>query len=182
MAPALLELAANGSVPTRAGNRDPQARPHGVYRCAGEDDWISIVVTSDAEWQRLCTIAPALSHMARFGLGKRAELRAVIDEALSAWLRCQAAASAALELLRAGIPAAALASSVDLVNSSHLNARGFWETHSAGVLPGLPWRASFGRASGPAPELGADTERVLREVLALSSDEITALRQSGALG
>ena len=53
---------------------------------------------------------------------------------------------------------------------------------AAGVLPGLPWQASFGRTSGPAPELGADTETVLREVLDLSPDEIAALHRSGALG
>lgn len=34
MTPALLEHAANGTVPTRRGNRDLVAVPHGVYRCA----------------------------------------------------------------------------------------------------------------------------------------------------
>ena len=51
----------------------------------------------------------------------------------------------------------ALASSVDLVSDPHLQARGFWQDR----LPGLPWIASFGRATGPAPALGADTEAVL---------------------
>jgi crotonobetainyl-CoA:carnitine CoA-transferase CaiB-like acyl-CoA transferase len=46
----------------------------------------------------------------------------------------------------------------------------------------LPWRASFGRTSGAAPELGADTEMILREVLDMPRDEIATLRQSGALG
>src|SRR5438128_1027475 len=51
MAPVLLELAANGTVPTRAGNRDPQARPHGVYRCAdGDDAWVALSVWSADEW------------------------------------------------------------------------------------------------------------------------------------
>jgi crotonobetainyl-CoA:carnitine CoA-transferase CaiB-like acyl-CoA transferase len=31
------------------------------------------------------------------------------------------------------------------------------------VIPALPWRASFGRATGPAPDLGQDTEAVLKE-------------------
>ena len=78
--------------------------------------------------------------------------------------------------------AAALAASSDLVASAHLQARGFWDAHGAGVLPGLPWRASFGRKSGPAPGLGADTEAVLREVLDVPQDRIAALRASGALG
>ena len=89
---------------------------------------------------------------------------------------------AADRLRRAGVPAAALASSLDLVGSEHLRARGFWDAHGAGVLPGLPWRASFGRRSGAAPGLGADTDAVLAEVLGLSGDEIAALRASGALG
>ena len=85
-------------------------------------------------------------------------------------------------MLKAGIPAAALSTSLDLVNDDHLRQCGFWEAHGTGVLPGLPWCASFGRVSGQAPELGADTGAVLREVLNLSPDRIAALRQSGALG
>jgi len=168
--------------PQPLGNHSSRYVPHGVYRCAGDDEWISVVARNDEEWRRLCAIAPALSPMAGFGFRERAERRIAIDEALAAWLRPQAADVAATELLRAGIPAAALATSLDLLESNHLNERGFWEAHGAGVLPGLPWRASFGRTSGPAPELGADTEAVLREVLRLSSDEIAALRNSGALG
>ena len=85
-------------------------------------------------------------------------------------------------LLHAGVPAAALATSRDLVGCEHLRERDFWGAHGAGVLPGLPWRASFGRVSGPAPELGGDTEAVLRDLLGMSPDRIAALRQSGALG
>src|SRR5262249_13149376 len=136
--------------------------PHGVYRCAGEDDWVSVAVTTDGEWRRLCTIVPALSSMAGMGFRERTKQRDAIDEALAAWSRPQSAAAVAAELLRAGTPAAALANSRDLVASDHLRERGFWEAHGTGVLPGLPWRASFSRTSGPAPELGAHIEMVLR--------------------
>jgi crotonobetainyl-CoA:carnitine CoA-transferase CaiB-like acyl-CoA transferase len=92
-------------------------------------------------------------------------------------------ASVGAETLRsAGIPAAALARSSDLVQSAHLAARAFWDRHGAGVLPGLPWRASFGRTTGPAPGLGADTDQVLADVLGLSSERIVALRANGVLG
>jgi crotonobetainyl-CoA:carnitine CoA-transferase CaiB-like acyl-CoA transferase len=50
------------------------------------------------------------------------------------------------------------------------------------LLPGLPWRASFGRTTGPAPELGADRDHVLANVLGLSQERIAELRTSGALG
>ncbi|MGH7046131.1 MAG: hypothetical protein ACREE2_07040, partial [Stellaceae bacterium] len=76
----------------------------------------------------------------------------------------------------------ALASAADLAGNAHLRQRRFWDAHGGGVLPGLPWRASFGRHAGAAPGLGADTDAVLAEVLGLASDEIIGLRQSGALG
>jgi len=168
--------------PQPRGNYSDRHVPHGVYCCAGEDDWISVVATDDADWQKLCAVVPALSAMAGLGFRERVRCRAAIDDALSAWVRPQAAAAAEAELLGAGVPAAALATSLDLVNNNHLKARRFWEEHGGGVLPGLPWRASFGKASGAAPELGADTGVVLTEVLGLSRDEIAALRTSGALG
>jgi crotonobetainyl-CoA:carnitine CoA-transferase CaiB-like acyl-CoA transferase len=120
--------------------------------------------------------------MAELGFGERQQRGETIDQALAQWLHPKSAAAAEAELLRAGIPAAALANSRDLVNSNHLKERGFWEPYGAGFLPGLPWHASFGRTSGPAPQLGADTDTVLTEVLDLSTDEIVALHRSGALG
>jgi crotonobetainyl-CoA:carnitine CoA-transferase CaiB-like acyl-CoA transferase len=171
-----------GTPPQPQGNRSDHYVPHSVYRCAGEDDWISVAVTSDEDWRKLCAIVPALSAMAGMGLRERAAQLAAIDDALAAWLRTRAAKTVEAGLLRAGIPAAALATSLDLVRSEHLRERGFWEPYGSNVLPGLPWHASFGRASGAAPELGADTDAILREVLDFSPNQIAALRRSGAFG
>jgi crotonobetainyl-CoA:carnitine CoA-transferase CaiB-like acyl-CoA transferase len=168
--------------PRPQGNRSDSDAPHAVYRCAGDDDWISLVIRTDEEWRRLCGSVPALASMAGFGFRERVERQAGIDDALAGWLRSRPAEAAAAELSRAGIPAAALATSLDLVNSDHLRERGFWDPYDSGVLPGLPWHASFGRTCGAAPALGADTDSVLREVLDLPPDEIAALRRSGALG
>jgi len=150
-----------GAPPKPVGNASGRHILHGVWRCAGDDDWISIVARTDVEWQALCRIA-----------------RGAYDEALSAWAASQSAAAAAETLLKAGVPAAALARYGDLARSPHLAARAFWE----GGLPGLPWRASFGRATGPAPALGEDAHQVLADVLGLSPDRIVALRTSGAVG
>jgi crotonobetainyl-CoA:carnitine CoA-transferase CaiB-like acyl-CoA transferase len=168
--------------PWPCGNASDRHAPHGVYRCAGEDEWISLVATTDREWRNLCSIVPSLQPIADLGFSERRQQRSGIDQALAARLHTKPAADAEAELLSAGVPAAALADALDLVSSEHLRARGFWQPHDRGVLPGLPSRASFGRVCGPAPELGADTEAVLRAVLDLPADEIAALRQSGALG
>jgi crotonobetainyl-CoA:carnitine CoA-transferase CaiB-like acyl-CoA transferase len=164
------------------GNRSTRHAPHGVWRCAGDDDWISIVVRTDDEWRALCGMVPGLADLAALDLGQRLAARCTIDAALTAWAARLSASAAADVLLAAGIPAAALARYGALVTSPHLAHRQFWQRHGAGVLPGLPWRASFGRATGPAPDLGADTDRILADVLGLSPERVAELRTSGALG
>jgi crotonobetainyl-CoA:carnitine CoA-transferase CaiB-like acyl-CoA transferase len=171
-----------GTPPKPMGNASLRHAPHGVWRCEGDDDWISIVARTDAEWRALCTLVPGLSGMAPLDLGRRIDAQHAIDAALTAWAGSRSASAAAQSLLGAGIPAAALARTGDLVKSPHLAARNFWDRHGAGVLPGLPWRASFGRTTGPAPELGADCDHVLATVLGLSPERIVELRTSGALG
>jgi crotonobetainyl-CoA:carnitine CoA-transferase CaiB-like acyl-CoA transferase len=171
-----------GPPPEPMGNASTRHAPHGVWRCEGDDDWISVVARTDAEWQALCQVVPDLSGLAALDLGQRIDARCAIDAALMAWCGSRPAFAAAETLLNAGIPAAALARSGDLVRSPHLAAREFWDRHGARVLPGLPWRASFGRTTGPAPELGADSDHVLATVLGLSEKRIAELRMTGALG
>jgi crotonobetainyl-CoA:carnitine CoA-transferase CaiB-like acyl-CoA transferase len=142
MAKPLLETQLEGA-PAPQGNASKRHRLHDAFRCAGDDDWISVAVGDDVQWRALSDLVPGT---------------------LADWARTQDAKAAAAKLMRAGIPSAALANSVDLVRDAHLYERGFWDTHEGGVLPGLPWRASFGRRTGPAPALGADTEQVLREI------------------
>jgi crotonobetainyl-CoA:carnitine CoA-transferase CaiB-like acyl-CoA transferase len=50
-------------------------------------------------------------------------------------------------------------------------------------LPGNPIKISgvSGTISTPAPRLGEHTDAVLRELLGLSADQITALRREGAI-
>ena len=171
-----------GAPPKPVGNASMHHAPHGAWRCVGDDDWISVAVRTDAEWRALCGLVPGLADMATLDLGQRRDAQPAIDAALAAWAAERSAAAAAESLLKAGIPAAALARHGDLVQSPHLAARGFWDKHGAGVLPGLPWRASFGRTLGPAPELGADADHVLADVLGLSPDRIAELRRNGVFG
>jgi crotonobetainyl-CoA:carnitine CoA-transferase CaiB-like acyl-CoA transferase len=172
--------------PQPQGNRAARCAPHGAYRCAGEDEWIALAVTSEAEWRRLCGVVVALEPLSGWDLRQRQGRLAGIDGILAGWASRRSTSEAEAELSRARVPASALRTSVDLVGDAHLRERGFWDAHEVnshgGVLPGLPWRANFGHAVGPAPGLGADTDEVLRDVLGLSDDRIAELRNSGAFG
>lgn len=167
-----------GAPPRPTGNHSSRYAPHGVYRCAGDDAWIGVTVTDDDRWQELCALVPGLAAMAGLGLAGRQAGAGAIDAALAAWLLPQSTQAAAAMLRRAGIAAEAVAGSRELVEDPHLQERGFWAAHGAGVLPGLPWRAGFGHTTGAAPEHGADTDGVLREVLGLSDAAIADLRLS----
>ncbi len=168
--------------PKPQGNADDECAPHGIFPSDGADAWVGIAVRGDVCWRSLCAVVEPLAAMGDLGLDARRERGAEIDRSLAAWTRARSAEAAAELLLAADIPAAALASSLDLKESEHLRARGFWQDADPGCLPGLPWRASFGCQMGPAPGLGGDTDAVLSDVLSLSAEEIAALRASGALG
>jgi len=160
MAAPLLDLTA-GTQPRPAGNASAEYSPHNVYRCADADDWIGLAVTGDEDWEGLCRLVPGLVPYAALDRAGRAARLAEIDAAIASWLAPQSAADATAALRTAGIAASAVASSRDLVASNHLRARGFWDPHGSGVLPGMPWRTSFPRQCGAAPALGADTVAVL---------------------
>jgi crotonobetainyl-CoA:carnitine CoA-transferase CaiB-like acyl-CoA transferase len=162
------------------GASDERYAPHGVYRCAGNDAWVALAVRNEAEWSALTSLIPALGTLSELAVADRRSRLREIDQALSAWCKDQEVAAVAALLIQAGVPAAAVADSRNLLDSPHLHARAFWDSHGSGVLPGLPWRASFGRTSGPAPGLGADTDAVLTELLKMSREAVAALQSAKA--
>jgi crotonobetainyl-CoA:carnitine CoA-transferase CaiB-like acyl-CoA transferase len=176
-----LIAAQSGNPPQPKGNQSTHT-PHGVYRCAGDDDWIGIAVKDDAQWQALCAMVPDLGPLSTLTEPERRERRDKIDKLLSVFISKQNSDEGACKFTTAGIPAAAVMSTAKLVAEPHLRARGFWERHEGGVLPGLPWQSDFGREIGPSPALGEHTDRVLERVLGLSVAEIATLRDAGALG
>jgi crotonobetainyl-CoA:carnitine CoA-transferase CaiB-like acyl-CoA transferase len=179
LAEPVLEAQTEGSAKPK-GNRDPAMSPHGVYPCQGEDAWLALAVRGDTEWQALCRLVPGLANLTAQSLAERQAAAERIDAAIMAWSGTQTAEHALASLRMAGIAAASVASSADLVACNHLNTRGFWEASSAGVLPALPWQASFGRAHGPAPGIGEHTDQILAEILAISADDCARLRVAGA--
>jgi benzylsuccinate CoA-transferase BbsF subunit len=176
-----LSLTQIAEPPSPLGNRSARCAPHNAYRASGEDAWVSLAVETDEVWRGLCRIVPGLRSFANFGPEQRLRHVAQIDAVLSEWSGGRTAQEAEALLRREGIPAAALASSIDLLDSTHLRTRGFWEAHGDGLLPGLPWQASFGRQSGPAPALGGDTDDTLRSMLGMDDATVAKLRSTGAV-
>ena len=94
-----------GAPPKPMGNASTRHAPHGAWRCAGDDDWISIAVRTDAEWRALCSLVPALTGLAALDLDQRVDAHRAIDRcSLAAWASSQSAPAAAEALLKRGHP------------------------------------------------------------------------------
>jgi crotonobetainyl-CoA:carnitine CoA-transferase CaiB-like acyl-CoA transferase len=186
VAEGLLDYSMNGSQPERDGNRDPYMAPHGVFRCAGEDRWVSVAVRDDREWQRLCAVIgrPELVADTRFStLIGRKHNEDEIETLITAWTSTQSPEEATAQLQAAGIPAAPAMSNKELATDPHLNSRSVFvhlEHPEVGVQQhvGIPWQMSKTalQVRRAAPTLGQDTEYVLRDILGYSAEEVAALR------
>jgi benzylsuccinate CoA-transferase BbsF subunit len=178
----------NGRVPERSGNRDRIMAPHGCYRCAGDERWISIAVENDAEWAALRTAVAAdeLEDGAFATPAGRRREQERIDAVLERWTRTRTPDEAAEALQRAGVAAFPVQTSATLVNDPHVRARGVLtrvehDVVGERIVVGPPWKLAGADVRGPAPLIGEHNDYVLGEVLGLSRDEIDQLARDGAL-
>jgi benzylsuccinate CoA-transferase BbsF subunit len=189
---ALLEFTMNGRETPRRGNRHPEIAPHGVFRSAGDDRWISIAVRSDEEWQALCRVIgePALGADPRFAtLENRKQNEDALEARVTDWTTAISAEEATRLLQAAGVAAFPSMTNRDLAEDAHLNERGFFvDLPHSEVGPrhhaGMPWKFSDTPCTveRSAPCLGEHNREVLESVLGYSASEIEELSAAGALG
>jgi crotonobetainyl-CoA:carnitine CoA-transferase CaiB-like acyl-CoA transferase len=94
LGPVILDVTVNGHTTRRpdypTGNRleHPDAAPHGVYPCLGDDRWVAVAVFDDEEWRRLVKAlgSPAWADDDRFSnQERRFAHQDELDAHLSAW-------------------------------------------------------------------------------------------------
>lgn len=185
-----MQYLADGVPPGPAGNRDPQWAPHGCF-ATGEDEWITIACTDDAQWQRLAALAAADARFAeeRFATaaGRKAH-EADLDTMIAAWVQGQDRWELTATLQAAGVAAMPSISPLELWSGNEqLQAIGMLEQPDHPVtgrhtVPGVPWRMAHGPNGlrRPAPTLGQHSDEVLAE-LGFSAEQIDVLRTVGAI-
>ncbi len=186
----LLDYCASGRIAERAGNADPEAAPHGAYSCAN-GGWIALSCWSDVEFVRLANAIgrEELGRDARVSSleGRRARA-SLLDEAINNWLAGREALEAAQVLQAAGVHAHAVNSIADLYADPQLAARGQWRRRPHPVIgdqaycfPAFDLSETPGEITAAAPTLGADNERVFRDLLGLETEEYERYRALGAM-
>lgn len=182
-----LDYVMNQRVPMRQGNKDNVMAPHNCYRCKGEDEWISIAVATQAEWESLCRIMGKsdLIDDPRFGdITERKENEEELDAIITAWTQDKAPYDVMDLLQKAGVATTPSMSSEALFNDPHLKERNIFQQVDHPVLGknwviAPPWRFTETPAaiSSCGPKLGEHTDEIFSDCLGMSPEEIDKLRE-----
>ena len=183
LTPTILEFAANGRIPGRAGNADAVAAPHGVYRCRGADRWVALSVWNDAEWRALRDVTGIDGPATTAG---RRGARAQLDERIGAWTAVRDRDEVVTILRRKGLRAAPVLSISELFSDAQLGHRAMWPAVNHPTIGEMHLMAPPFRLSAtpsvqdrPGPTVGADNDHVFGEILGLSLDERRTLERDG---
>ncbi len=172
------------NVPEQTGNEHPLTVPTGVFETS--DGYLNIAAIGQTMWKRLCEALEVPHLVDEPGLGsdpERVRNRDKVNAAIEAALRTRTTAEWTERLLKAGVPCGPI-HRVDQVFADaqvkHLGVAWPMRHDELGdvALVGQPMRLSrYPRdlPPQPAPEQGANTEGILRE-LGYSAGQVAELR------
>ena len=184
-----LEASVTGEAAPRLANRSLDHVPQGAYPCRGDDEWIAISVQSDEEWTALEGVigaVPGAGDLTTRDARKSGQDQ--IDDVIRAWTTRRDRFEAMTALQSVGVRASAVMTNRDLVESEHIDARGFiveWDQVDVGPrkYPGFPVHfedpAEIEMRSSPG--LGQDNEHILVDILGYSPERVRELTDLGVL-
>ncbi|MEX2159377.1 MAG: CoA transferase [Dehalococcoidia bacterium] len=188
-APEQIAVQLGAPEPSRRGNRHEWMAPHGAFRVAGDDEWITIAAASDAEYGALAH-ALGLPRDDRFAA---AESRKQHEDALEEMIARACAERDGTELEQtlqaAGVKACRVVKGYRLAEDAGLQHAGLFERLQRDVSGEHPYKRWPFRFSGidtthkrPPPLLGEHNDDVLSELPGLSQAELTRLREARVIG
>ncbi len=189
---AIMDYTMNKKMQPRRGNRHPYLAPHGVYPCKGDDEWATITVSSDEEWDILCNAMgnPDWTKEARFSDNEsRYENHVVLDELIGAWTSQRGRHDVMRIMQEAGLAAGPVLSYGEIMSDPHIQDRGFFEAVTrpvTGTHPQHGFPAKFSETPTsirkPSPLLGEDNEYILKKYLGMTDDDIRQLEEEEIIG
>lgn len=189
---AALEYRLTGAIRARMGNRHATFAPHGIFRCAGEDQWVAIACESDVQWEALCTAAGREDWRSDPRYATNAARKASedpLEAAISGWTRTLDRDALVARLRTAGVIAAPVLTAQEVAADARLRERGVVvgvEHEEAGRWPQVANPLHFSRTPAtevrPAPLLGQHTAEVLSELLGMGHEEYERLVAAGISG
>ena len=187
LAAPLLDYFVNNRMLERSGNRHPCAAPHGVYRCKGDDEWCTIAVFDDTEWEAFCKAIgnPDLTNHPHFiTLSDRKRNEDELDRVVESWTMNLESREVMERLQEAGVAAGQVKCNKDLYQDIHLASRQFFQSvehPEVGSYHWLSWPFRLSKVSpkpGRAPCLGEHNYFVCKELLGMSDSEFVEFSQT----
>jgi len=182
---AFMEFAMNGEVPTRRGNTHPDHAPYNIYRCSGDDDWVSITVTSDAEWASFVrTVGEPWASNADWETSEgRLDQRESLDATVGEWTATRNKLEVMHLLQAGGVACGAVYNTREIATDPHHADRGFFSISQHPEPVGArPHSAPlFGLTGVPkplealAPKFGKYNHQVFCNLLGKSESEFADL-------
>lgn len=186
----VLDYTVNGRIATRRGNQDERACPHAVYRCQGQERWLSIAVATDEEWRAFVQVMgnPTWAQEERFStLASRKTNEEALNRLVGAWTESKDALLLETQLQQAGVAAGLVAKQSDLFEDPQLKDRGFFVWCDHKVMGRSPYDGLMSHLSktpgsvAPAPLLGEHYEEILKDILDFSEEQIAELIGQGVV-
>ena len=178
---AFMEYEMNGVAPTRRGKQPPDHAPYGSYPCAGDDGWVSITVTSDAEWANFVrAVGEAWASNRDWETAEsRLSQRKSLDEAIGRWTSDKDKHEVMHLLQSSGVACGAVYNTRDIATDEHHADRGFFEIsqHPEPVGPRPHSAPLFGLTGVDrppdrlAPRFGEANRKVFQELLGRTDQE-----------
>lgn len=189
LTPMLLDFTVNGREASRCGNHSPGSCPHGVYPCSGEDQWCTIVASTDEEWHSLCRVIGDPGWRCDPKFATFVSRKANEDE-LDKLIGSKTISFSPEELMHLlqneGVPAGAVHNGKGITGDpqlQHREATWYMEHTEIGRFGyyTAPFKLSLTPAEPrmPAPCLGEHTEYVCSQILGMSTDEFVQLVNEG---
>jgi benzylsuccinate CoA-transferase BbsF subunit len=189
--PALLDWQANAHLQTRTGNRVPNAAPHGVFPCIGDDRWCAVAVFNDEEWEAFCRVLgdPPWTKEPRFAtLDTRKQNEDELEKLVASWTKKHSAEEVMQMMQAAGVAAGVVQNARDLMeNDPQLKAREFLVPLDHPVLgvfghPTPPYKLLKTKAQvRTSPCFGEHNDYICTQLLGMSDNEFVELLQEGVL-
>ena len=166
----------------RLGNSHETSFPHGVFKCAGHDQWVSISVDHETKRQAIYSLI-GRTDIAELALMSESDKQSV-EHALEAWASQFEAKRVVIQLQAMGVAAFASVDSKDIWEDKHLRAREvFRHVEDIGWVAAPPWRRVGQQEQLPTTcKLASARKRVFNEILGIELDVIEQMLVRGVIG
>jgi len=190
----IMDATVNGRDGGRIGNRHPYRAPQGCYPAQGNDQWITLSVGSDEEWNALCGLMgqDSLAQDPRFAdIVSRQRNHDDLDGLIGGWTKSNDKYNLMHLLQGQGIASGPVLSGKEVHFDPQYKSRNFLERVTypeerqmgTRFLMGRPYKLSNTplQIRKPAPTFGEDNEPLLKELLALEEDSYQKLVQDAVI-